>query len=99
MPTVNGVKKLVLYLEEWQKQMIKDFLHVECHTYEIEIPVPSPPHTKYGIWTNDRHKRMYFTEWQKREMRDETGVECEFIELRDDYIKPLYMPPHSAKQS
>jgi hypothetical protein len=27
-----GVKTLVIYLEDWQKRMIKDFLGVDCNT-------------------------------------------------------------------
>lgn len=75
----KGVKTLVIYLEDWQKQMIKDFLGVEGNTYEVEITTPI--HLKYGIPTHTESKRMYFTDWQMREMRDEAGVVCEFIEL------------------
>ena len=78
----NGVKTLVLYLEDWQKRMIKDFLNVECDTYEVEIATPIQH--KYGIPTPTESKRMYFTDWQVREMRDEVGVVCEFIELHKD---------------
>ena len=77
----NGVKTLVLYLEDWQKRMVKDFLGVDCDTYEVEIGTPTKPVMKYAIPTNESLKRMYFTDWQIREMRDEAGVVCEFIEL------------------
>jgi len=77
----NGVKTLVLYLEDWQKRMVKDFLGKDCNTYDVEIGTPTSPTHKYGIRTDETLKRMYFTDWQIREMRDETGVVCEFIEL------------------
>lgn len=92
----KGVKTLVLYLEDWQKRMIKDFLGVECHTYEVEIGKPSPV-MKYGLPpSHEGVKRMYFTEWQIREMRDEAGVVCEFLELYKDKgnIHMLYNVPH-----
>ena len=87
----KGVKTLVLYLEDWQKRMMKDFLGHECDTYEVEIA--TPVQTKYGIPTHTESKRMYFTDWQIREMRDETGVVCEFIELTKDVNGLKYMPP------
>ena len=80
----KGVKTLVLYLEDWQKRMVKDFLGVDCDTYEVEIGTPTKPTTKYGVPTDEALKRMYFTDWQIREMRDEAGVVCEFIELTKD---------------
>lgn len=91
MPLENGVKKLVLYLEEWQKQMIKDFLGADCNTYEIDIPTVPHPVLRYAIPTSDQYKRMYFTDWQMREIRDEAGVECEFVELHRNMPMPMYM--------
>lgn len=85
----NGVKSVVLYLEDWQKRMIKDFLGVERNTYEVEIGKPSPVTHKYGIPTHEESKRMYFTDWQIREMRDEAGVVCEFLELHKDNLHML----------
>ena len=75
----NGVKTVVLYLEDWQKRMVKDFLGVDCNTYEV--PLSDPSVFKYGVPTSEKLKRMYFTDWQIREMKDEAGVSCEFIEL------------------
>jgi hypothetical protein len=86
----NGVKTLVLYLEDWQKRMIKDFLKVECDTYEVEIGTPAGAIHKYGIPTHEESKRMYFTDSQIREMRDEAGVVCEFVELHKTNIHMLY---------
>jgi hypothetical protein len=79
---------LVSYLEDWQKRMVKDFLGVDCHTYEV--PVEDPVVLKYGVPTHHDSKRMYFTGWQIREMRDETGVVCDFVELHKDIIHILY---------
>lgn len=90
----NGVKTVVLYLEDWQKRMVKDFLGVECNTYEVEIGKSSSVTHKYGIPTHEGSKRMYFTDWQIREMRDEVGVVCEFVELHKDNLHMLYMVPH-----
>ena len=84
----KGVKTLILYLEDWQKRMIKDFLGVDCDTYEVAIE--DPVVLKYGIPTHGETKRMYFTDWQIREMRDEAGVVCEFVELHKGIGPFLY---------
>jgi hypothetical protein len=99
MPIVNGVKKVILYLEDWQKRMIKDFLGVECNTYEVDIEGHPVPIFKYGVPTGEQLKRMYFTDWQIREIKDGAGVSCEFIELHKDVMHLLYMPPHTEQQS
>ncbi len=88
----SGVKTVVLYLEDWQKRMIKDFLGVDCNTYEVSL-ASGPSVVRYGIPVHEESKRMYFTGWQMREMRDEAGVVCEFIELHRDNIHVLYMAP------
>jgi len=86
----NGVKTVVLYLEDWQKRMVKDFLHLDCDTYEV--PIGDPALFKYGVPTNEALKRMYFTDWQIREMKDVAGVSCEFIELHESNIKRYGVP-------
>ena len=82
----KGVKTVVLYLEDWQKRMVKDILGVDCDTYEVPIEDPMVP--KYfvlpHVGTHEGTKRMYFTGWQMREMHDEAGKVCEFIELTKD---------------
>ena len=87
---LKGVKTLVLYLEDWQKRMIRDFLGVDCDTYEV--PIEDPMVLKYHVLppegTHAESKRMYFTEWQIREMKGEAGKACEFIELTKD-VGPL----------
>jgi hypothetical protein len=89
----NGVKTLVLYLTDWQKRMVKDFLGHVCDTYEVSIEDPTV--LRYGIPTHVETKRMYFTDWQMREMRDEAGVVCEFIELTKEAGNGVkYMGPH-----
>ncbi len=88
----NGVKTVVLYLEDWQKRMIKDFLGIDCNTYEVAIG-GHPGLLKYGVPTNESLKRMYFTDWQIREMKDEAGVSCEFIELHKNNISRYGVPP------
>ena len=90
----KGVKTLVLYLEDWQKRMVKDFLGHVCDTYEVSIEDPTV--LRYGIPTHKESKRMYFTDWQIREMRGEAGQVCEYIELTKD-VGPLvkYKAPTS----
>jgi len=87
----NGVKTLVLYLEDWQMRMIKDFLGIDCDTYEVTAQ--TPPVMRYAIPAHEDTKRMYFTDWQLREMKDVLGVSCEFIELHKDNIHTLYAGP------
>jgi hypothetical protein len=84
----QGVKTLVIYLEDWQKRMVKDFLGVACDSWEV--PVEDPVVPKYGIPIFQDSKRMYFTDWQIREMRDEAGVVCEFVELHKKNPIVLY---------
>jgi len=89
----GGVKTLVLYLEDWQKRMVKDVLGVDCDTYEVQIGKATKPILRYGIPTDESLKRMYFTDWQIREMRDEAGVVCEFIELTKEAGVRYMAPP------
>ena len=89
----KGVKTLVIYLEDWQKRMIKDFLGVDCNSYEVEIGTSAVARPLYAVPTDESLKRMYFTDWQMREIRDEIGVVCEFIELQKSHIKHLYGIP------
>jgi hypothetical protein len=88
MPT----KSVVLYLEDWQMRMIKDFLGVDCDTYTVEIS--DPVIFRYGVRTNEQVKRMYFTDWQIREMKDLAGSSCEFIELHKEALHTLYAVFH-----
>jgi hypothetical protein len=95
MPIINGVKTVVLYLEGWQKRMVKDVLGIDCDTYTVKLVEPVV--LRYAVVTSENLKRMYFTDWQIREMKDEAGVACEFVELRKDPIVPMYAAPmHSA---
>ena len=89
---LKGKKYLVLYLTDWQKRMIKDFLKIDCHTWMVPI---DGGNVKYGVGIrgNKKVKRMYLDDWQIREMKDEAGVSCEFIELDDDQIHMLYGVP------
>jgi hypothetical protein len=98
MPT-QGVKSVVLYLEDWQQRMIKDTLGIECNTYTVDVNVPGDPIVRYKVVTPSEDaalKRMYFTDWQIRELRDLTGVHCEFIELHPDAIRMLYAAPYDG---
>jgi len=90
----KGVKTLVLYLEDWQMRMVKDFLGIDCDTYEVSLPGKPETILKYAIPVHEGTKRMYFTDWQMREMRDEAGIVCEFVELHKDHMRFLYMAPH-----
>jgi hypothetical protein len=92
----KGVKTLVLYLEDWQKRMIKNELNLDsvCDYYELQIEASANPIPKYGVPTDPSLKRMYFTDWQIREIRDETGKECEYIEISKILHNGMrYKPP------
>ena len=93
---VKGVKTLRLYLEDWQKNMIKHELNLPdvCDYYDVQIGTPSNPITKYGVPTDEKLKRMYFTDWQIREIKYETGEVCEYVELTKVIVQgQRYMPP------
>jgi hypothetical protein len=90
----NGKEIVVLYLEDWQKRMIKDFLGVDCNSWNMSIDdslkmlyAPAFPHKEII------NKRMYLTEWQMRELRDEAGITCDFIELTKEASIVMYGPP------
>jgi hypothetical protein len=84
----EGKNQVVIYLEDWQMRMVRDFLGKDCHFWLV--PIDSHPVVRYmgpvaaaaGAATRTV-KRMYLTEWQKREIADETGqpCPCDFIEL------------------
>ena len=93
---INGKKLVVLYLENWQKRMVKDFLGVDCDVWEV--PIESADVFKYGApFPPSAHKRMYLTGWQMREIRDEAGITCDFIELTKNVV-PMYkaIPPYGV---
>ncbi len=93
---IKGKKYLVLYLTDWQKRMVKDFLGVDCNTYQIPIEKKPPIVPMYAVRfpTNPECKKMYLTDWQIREMKDEAGISCDFIELCKDVMHYLYgVPP------
>lgn len=89
---LEGKKFLVLYLEDWQMRMVKDFLGVDCHTWTV--PIEKGPVVRYMVRTPARvnSKRMYLTEWQRKEIADVAGESCEFIELVKGTI-PKYRVP------
>jgi hypothetical protein len=90
----DGENVVILYLEDWQKRMIHDFLGVHCDHWHVPVEVAmgvmygaptveGATNLKYGVPTETpvKSKRMYLTNWQMRELRDEAGVTCDFIEL------------------
>lgn len=82
-------KQLVLYLEDWQIRMVKDFLNVDCHRWIV--PIDEGPVVKYQgpfpmAQAHGEVKRMYLADWQKREIAAETGEQCEFIELHEGTV-------------
>jgi hypothetical protein len=96
---IKGKKYIVLYLTDWQKRMVKDFLGLDCNHYQIPID-ESQPVPLYGVRIcppNHKCKKLYFTEWQIKEIKDELGSSCDFIELCKDGIHPLYGVPVSLK--
>jgi len=93
----DGKNVVILYLEDWQKRMIHDFLGMHCDSWEVPVEVArgvmygaptveGVPILKYSAptETSAECKRMYLTDWQMRELRDEAGVTCDFIELTKD---------------
>ena len=88
---LNGKKVVVLYLEDWQQRTIKDFIGVDCETWEIPLEGQITPLYMVPLPQPSMYKRMYLTDWQMRGLRDEAGMTCDFIELKKDSpIVPLY---------
>jgi len=98
----DGKKVIVLYLEDWQMRMVKDFLGVECDKWEVPVETEGENVTAMYISRvpcNSEYKRMYLTDWQMKEVRDEAGITCDFIELTKEVIgkygviTPYGVPP------
>ena len=34
----EGKNQVVIYLEDWQMRMVKDFVHVDCHWWGVQSP-------------------------------------------------------------
>jgi len=82
MVVKNGKKYVVIYLEDWQMRMVKDFLGVECDKWEVEVgPTGLHPLYAVGVPKKKEAKRMYLTDWQTREFQDDTGEVCHYFEL------------------
>ncbi len=96
---LKNAETVVLYLEEWQKRMVSDFLGIDCETFQVDIGQVPDMVLRYGLPTGRKHKRMYFTDWQMREMRDEAGVACEFIELSEEVISLLRAGSSAAAEA
>ena len=90
---IRGKKVVVLYLEDWQRRMIKDVYGQDCITWDF--PIGNGGGVRYGMGTpgDPRVKRMYFTGWQKREIKGETGEDCDYIELTPGTVVKYGMPP------
>jgi hypothetical protein len=85
---LKGKKYLILYLTDWQKRMVKDFLNISCDYWKVPI---NDPNVKYGLSTSPEagYKKMYLTDWQIREIRTETGTCCDYVELKKG-VQTLY---------
>ena len=79
---VKNQKVVVLYLEDWQQRMIKDYLEVDCDSWELTFDEGMKVMYMAPISHPSEHKRMYLTDWQMREVRDEIGITCDFVELK-----------------
>ena len=91
---IDNKKVVVLYLEDWQQRMIKDFLGVDCDRWDI--PIDNGPVMLYMPRFPEKsvYKKMYLTDWQMRELRDEAGMICDFVELKKDIPIPMYKVLH-----
>ena len=91
---IKGKPFMVLYLTDWQKNMVKDFLGLDVDYWRIPIE-KGPPFTLYGVPTHVsvKTKKMYLTDWQMREIKAEIGDSCEFIELTKKVLEQLHVPP------
>jgi len=87
-------KVLVLYLTDWQKRMVKDFLGVDCNYWTVRLG--NEPVVRYGVVIpkDPKVKKMYLTDWQKREIEEEAGESCNFIELKKGRIPKYGIPPN-----
>jgi hypothetical protein len=96
---IGEKEHVIIYFEDWQMRMIKEFLGVDCTHWPVDLTAgvvakympPLPAHTD--------GKRMYFTEWQRREIKDVTGEDCSFIELTSGMITRYGIPPEELRKT
>ena len=92
-------KVVVLYLEDWQKRMLKDFLNVDCDSWTLTFEEGLKVMYGSPVIRSVEYKRMYLTDWQMREVRDEIGITCDFVELKKD-VDPILkygLPPNKTE--
>jgi hypothetical protein len=87
---IDNKKVVILYLEDWQQRMVKDFLGVDTDTWEVPIGGEIIPMYMARLPDKAVYKKMYFTDWQMRELRDEAGITCDFIELKKEIPISMY---------
>jgi hypothetical protein len=95
---IDGKKVVVLYLEDWQKRMVKDFVGIECDRWVVPV-VEGEANTMYRslVPSNSENKRMYLTDWQMKEVKDEVGATCEFVELTKNFINVSAIRPYGVQ--
>jgi hypothetical protein len=90
---LKGEKCVILYLEDWQIRMIKEFLGATCTNWHINIKDLAGVR-KYRVNPDAKMKLkpMYLTGWQRREIKDQLGQDCDYIELTPDVITKYGVP-------
>ena len=90
-----GPKAVEIYLESWQRRMVKDVLGVDCESWSIPVKIkdwvkyrsPVPAASIMG-------QRMYFTDWQQNFIKNATGCACDFTELlKNSNLVRYRVPP------
>jgi hypothetical protein len=81
-------KFITIHLTDWQRGMVKDLLHKDCHSWEVFVDVPV---IKDNIRSSTKTcvTKMYLTDWQKKEIRAEAGICLEYIELEKEITQTI----------
>lgn len=72
---------IYLYLTDWQRNMIRDFVGKDCD--RLEVPKKDRVVPLYGVVTPaaPETQKMYLTDFQIKQIMDELGIPCDFIDL------------------
>lgn len=83
MQVSENVKDIIyLYLTDWQRNMIHDFVGKDC--VRMEIPKKDRVVPLYGVIvanTTPETQRMYLADFQVKQILDELGIPCDFVDL------------------
>jgi hypothetical protein len=86
MPEERTMRRLEVYLEDWQMRVVRDVLGVTCHVWRPAVN--GDLNLLYYVRTAEdpAMPRLYLESWQQRQLRDEAARICDFVVLQKSQI-------------